>query len=124
MRLLPAAALSDLFPLPRAIPLMREGFRLISDGGARVAERQALGLESGTGLLMGAAHETYGLAAKLVSVMPGNLDKGLPGSIGLVLLMSPETGEPLAMIDGTRLTALRTAALNACAIDELARRDA
>ena len=96
---------------------------MISTQQASLAHRQALEVASGTGLLMGAAHDKHGIVAKLVSVMPSNLSKGLPGSIGLVLLMDPDSGEPLALLDGTRLTAIRTAALNACAVDVLAKPD-
>ena len=120
MRLISAAEISLLLPMQRAIALMREAFCLISDGKASVAERQVVELNNGTGLLMGAGLDSKGLAAKLVSVMPGNMKFGLPGSIGLVLLMDAQNGAPLALMDGTCLTAIRTAALNACAIDLLA----
>ncbi len=123
MRLISADEISPLLPMNRAISLMREAFKMISDQQVSVAHRQTLDVTSGTGLLMGAAHDDQGIVAKLVSVVPSNLRKGLPGSIGLVLLMDPETGEPLALMDGTRLTAIRTAALNACAVDLLARPD-
>lgn len=123
MRLISAAELTKLLPISSAIPLMREAFPLISSGAANVAERQAIEVAQGTGLLMGAALDSKGIAAKLVSVMPGNQSKKLPGSIGLVLLMDDETGTPLALMDGSSLTAIRTAALNACAIDLLSRPD-
>ena len=124
MRLVSAEEISPLLPLSSAIPLMRDAFRMISSRQACLAERQALELDAGTGLLMGAAHESHGIVAKLVTVVPSNLQKGLPGSIGLLLLMDSASGEPLALMDGTHLTAIRTAALNACAIDLLARKDA
>jgi ornithine cyclodeaminase len=124
MRLLSAQEIALLLPISRAIPLMREAFLMISAGSASVADRQALEFDAGTGLLMGAAHSARGVAAKLVSVIPSNRKKGLPGSVGLLLLMDPGDGSPLALLDGTQLTAIRTAALNACAIDLLARRDA
>jgi ornithine cyclodeaminase len=123
MRLISARDLPDLLPMADAIPLMREAFELISNGRVAVAERQALEVANGTGLLMGAALDSRGIAAKLVSIMPGNLQKGLAGSVGLVVLMDDQTGEALCLIDGSGLTALRTAALNACAIDLLARQN-
>jgi ornithine cyclodeaminase len=123
MRLLCADELPGLLPMQNVMALMRDAFRLISGGGASVAHRQALELSSGTGLLMGAATAGEGIVAKLVSVMPSNRTAGLPGSIGLLLLMDADTGSPLALIDGTSLTAIRTAALNACAIALLSRPD-
>lgn len=123
MRLISAAELTKLLPISDAIPLMREAFQLISNGTAKVAQRQVLEVAGGTGLLMGAALDSKGIAAKLVSVMPGNISNDLPGSIGLVLLMDDDTGAPLALMDGSSLTAIRTAALNAYAIDLLSRQD-
>ena len=61
---------------------------------------------------------------KLVSVVPGNAGRGLPSVIGTYVLMSGVTGEPLAVLDGTRLTLWRTAAASALAADFLARADA
>ncbi len=124
MLLISATEIPEILPLSRAVPLMREAFLSITRQGASIAERQALDLPAGTGLLMGAAQAGRGLGAKLVSVMPGNLARNLPGSIGLALLMDDETGEPLALLDGTTLTSIRTAALNGFAIDLLARQDA
>src|SRR5512133_1158987 len=47
---------------------------------------------------------------KLVSFCPGNTHLGLQSIYGTVVLNSSTTGEPLAVIDGSKLTALRTAA--------------
>jgi alanine dehydrogenase len=124
MLLISAAEIPEILPIRRAVPLMREAFRSITEGRAAIAGRQALELPAGTGLLMGAAEVGAGIGAKLVSIVPGNRARGFPGSIGLVLLMDDATGEPLALLDGTSLTSVRTAALNACAIDLLAREDA
>lgn len=64
------------------------------------------------------------LGCKLVSVYPDNLKLGRPSVHGNYLLMSGETGETLALIDGTALTAWRTAAASALAARYLAREDA
>jgi ornithine cyclodeaminase len=124
MLLITAADIPRLLPMPRAIELMRDAFIAIAEGSASLAHRQALPMASGTGLLMGSALDGLGLAAKLVAIVPGNRDRGLPGSIGLVALLDDATGEPLALLDGTSLTSVRTAALNGCAIDLLARPEA
>jgi ornithine cyclodeaminase len=124
MRLVNAAEIPRLLPMEQAIELMRDAFVTISEASASLAHRQALPMSSGTGLLMGAAKEGLGLGCKLVAVMPGNAARGLAGSIGLVALMDDETGVPLALLDGTSLTSVRTAALNGCAVDLLARADA
>lgn len=67
----------------------------------------------------------YGFAGvKVVSVFPQNGAKGIPSVLGTYLLMDGETGNPLAVLDGTRLTAWRTAAASALAARYLAREDA
>jgi alanine dehydrogenase len=62
------------------------------------------------------------LGAKLVSVFPANVDR--PTHQAVVVLFEPETGTPTALVDGTLLTAVRTAAASAVATRHLARADA
>ncbi|WP_134498596.1 ornithine cyclodeaminase family protein [Microvirga pakistanensis] len=64
------------------------------------------------------------LGVKVVSVFPNNGAKGLPSVMGSYLLMDGGTGEPVAVLDGTRLTVWRTAAASALAARHLARPDA
>ncbi len=64
------------------------------------------------------------VGCKIVSVYPDNAKLGKPSVYGNYLLMSGETGEALALIDGTALTAWRTAAASALAARYLAREDA
>ncbi|UCG28553.1 MAG: hypothetical protein JSV24_04120, partial [Bacteroidales bacterium] len=51
------------------------------------------------------------MATKLVSLFPGNLEKGKPVINGIVILNDAETGEPLAVFNGAKLTAVRTGAV-------------
>jgi alanine dehydrogenase len=64
------------------------------------------------------------LGCKLVTVFPDNAKRGHPSLYGLYLLLSGETGEPLAVIEARTLTAWRTAAASALAARYLARPDA
>ena len=61
------------------------------------------------------------LGAKLVTFYPEN--KSIHTHNGLIILFRPETGEPIAVIDGRYITEMRTAAVSAAATDLLARRD-
>lgn len=61
------------------------------------------------------------LGAKLVTFYPEN--KGIQTHNGVIMLFRPETGEPIAMMDGRLITEMRTAAVSAAATDLLARRD-
>ena len=65
-----------------------------------------------------------GLAAKLVSLFPGNAGSRLPTHQAVVLVFDPESGEPLALLDGTSITTRRTAAGSALSAELLAREDA
>lgn len=61
---------------------------------------------------------------KVVSVFPDNTERARPSVMGVYLLMSGHTGEPLAVLDGRALTLWRTAAASALAAGYLAREDA
>jgi ornithine cyclodeaminase len=64
------------------------------------------------------------LGCKLVTVFPDNSKVAKPSVQGSYLLLSGDTGEPLAIMDGPVLTAWRTAAASALAARHLARADA
>jgi ornithine cyclodeaminase/alanine dehydrogenase-like protein (mu-crystallin family) len=61
------------------------------------------------------------LGAKLVTFYPHN--QGVHTHHATILLFRPETGEPLAIIDGRLITEMRTAAVSAVATERLARRE-
>lgn len=84
---------------------------------ARVADRGLLGVMPG--YIPGTA-----LEAKLVSVFPGNNEHGLPSHQGLIALFDENSGSPLALMDGTFITAIRTGGTAAVAARVLARDDA
>ena len=58
---------------------------------------------------------------KVVGDFVGNWRLGLPSELALVLLLDPDTGMPLGIVDGTLLTAARTGALTALGARHLAR---
>ena len=55
------------------------------------------------------------LATKLITQVPDNAARGLPTMIATLLLLDPASGAPLAVMDATWLTELRTAAVSAVA---------
>ena len=59
------------------------------------------------------------LGAKLVTFYPRN--EGIPTHHAVIVLLRPETGEPIAMMDGRLITEMRTAAASAVATQQLAR---
>jgi alanine dehydrogenase len=93
-----------------------------SAGWASLPPRVAA--ETGAGLLLampGAFTRLGGLGAKLVSLFPGNVER--PTHQAVILLFDPDTGTPTALVDGTLITAARTAAASAVATRYLARAD-
>jgi alanine dehydrogenase len=71
-------------------------------------------------LLMPSWQQQGALGVKIVTVFPGNAERGLSSVNAAYLLMSGQTGEPLALIDGRALTLVRTGAVSALAADLLA----
>src|SRR5271163_4311537 len=67
---------------------------------------------------------TPAMGAKLVTVFHDNPSKGLPTHLATILLLDPDTGNLLAILDGRYITEARTAAVSAVAARYLAREDA
>ena len=61
---------------------------------------------------------------KWIPSVPANLGRGLPRANAIVLLSDRETGLPVAVLDGTVISAMRTGAVTGVAIRHLARPDA
>ena len=99
-------------------------FRAISDGTASVPPRVAAHAPGGLLGTMPGYLPGLGLGAKVVTYFRGNHERGLPGHQALVALFDPDDGRPLALMDGTHITALRTATAAAVAARALARSDA
>jgi ornithine cyclodeaminase len=128
MLILNASQVRQTLPMPAAIEAMKRAFLAISSGEADMPLRSHLDVAGGSGAtLVMPAHvvteETDSLAVKIVSVIGSNPQKGLPRIIATILAIDPETGEPIALIEGTTVTAIRTAAASAAATDALARPD-
>jgi ornithine cyclodeaminase len=64
------------------------------------------------------------LGAKLVSVVPDNATRNLSTHIGIVVLFDPETGELRATMDARYITEVRTPAVSAVSVRQMARADA
>src|SRR6059036_1115290 len=64
-----------------------------------------------------------GLGLKAVTFYPSNAERGIPTHMATIFLVDPETGTPLAIMDGRLITEMRTAAVSAAATKLLAARD-
>ncbi len=112
--------------MAEAIAAAKVAYASLAEGRATMPPRIAIPASAAEGctLLMGADVAGSGLGAKVVSVFPGNNEKGRPPVSALVVLLDPSTGEPRALLDGTALTAWRTGAASGAAADLLARPEA
>ena len=126
LTLLSAADLRAALPMPAAIAAMKTAYAELSTGQANVPQRTALPVPSveGVTLFMPAYVPSSGLGAKIVSVFPRNAEQGRPIIHGVVIMLDASSGEPVALCDGTFLTAWRTGAASGAATDVLARPDA
>jgi alanine dehydrogenase len=121
--LLRAADLARACSMADAIDAVADGFTALSAGQATVPVRLSVPLRhDGAALAMPAALAgASSYSVKVVSVAPRNALAGRPIVMGTVLLGDSATGELLALIDGTALTALRTGAAGGVAARELSR---
>ncbi|MGE4056727.1 MAG: hypothetical protein AB7F99_18200 [Vicinamibacterales bacterium] len=59
------------------------------------------------------------LGMKWVSYFPGNFDRGLPDSTGIIILNHPDNGLPVCIMEGMYVTFVRTAACAAAAVKHI-----
>jgi len=127
MRIIDQQTIEKIVTMEEVIKLVRGAYIEYSQGRALVPMRTFLNVKKfkGTGLFMPAYSEgmrSFGI--KVVSVFPENRHKGLSTIIGVVLLNDAETGQLLAILEASSLTALRTGAASGLATDLLARPEA
>lgn len=109
------------------IGLMRTAMIAVSRGGAAQPLRQYLPIPETTGkmaIMPGALDDPECFGIKLVCKYVRPVDDPLGSHVGMVLLFDSQRGVPLAMIEGSALTGIRTAAASGLATALLARPDA
>ncbi|MEU1515595.1 ornithine cyclodeaminase family protein [Streptomyces sp. NPDC005811] len=127
MRFLDGHDVRTLFDLDTAIASQRAAFVALARGEAWQPEK-IIGshADDPDTVFCYAARldRTSGPVCKFGSVSPGNAGTRWPTVNAVVTVLDPHTGVPLAVMDGTALTTLRTAAASAVAVGALARRGA
>lgn len=103
------------------IPAMEKALAAFSAGRAIQPVRNMLTIEEGKRFLgiMPVVTEA-GMGAKLVSFFPKNAGSGLPTHMAMIMLFRPDTGQPLAFMDGRLITEMRTAAVSAAVTKHVA----
>ncbi|MCM3874705.1 MAG: ornithine cyclodeaminase family protein [Pyrinomonadaceae bacterium] len=118
----------ELLPIKDCIDVMREALIALAAGMAHQPLRTIIRPPDAKGVmgLMPSymSGDSAAFALKAICVFPGNPAKGKDSHQGGVLLFSAETGELLAMMNASAITAIRTAAVSGVATDVLARGDA
>jgi ornithine cyclodeaminase/alanine dehydrogenase-like protein (mu-crystallin family) len=128
MLVLSAEDVRRALPMSEAITAMRRALMAISGTAAQVPLRTHLRVDNQRGALLimpayVAADGSESLAVKVVSSFGHNPDINLPRVQAVVVALDPQTGAPLAILEGATLTAIRTAAASAVATDLLARQN-
>jgi alanine dehydrogenase len=127
MLILNASQVRQALPMAQVIEVMKDAYAALSSGRAEVPLRSQLPIPAYDGVnLYMPAHLADGgesLVIKIVSVYPKNVDWHLPIIHATVLASDPQSGAPLALLEGASLTAIRTGAAAGAATDLLARPD-
>jgi len=113
--------------MTEAIETVKKAFIQLSSGKTEMPLRTQVPVEKrkGVTLFMPAyLADSDAMGAKIVSVFPNNQERKLPTVHAVVIVVDAETGRPIAVMDGTYLTALRTGAASGVATDLLSRKDA
>jgi ornithine cyclodeaminase/thiomorpholine-carboxylate dehydrogenase len=113
-----------LLDLDRLLEGLASGFRSISSDEVIGPPRPEIAVERGYLLCMPAYRPGSSMGVKMVSVFHGNAGLGVPGHLALMCLFDPDTGASRAIMDGTYITAIRTAGAAALSAKLLARSDA
>lgn len=118
----------ELLPIKECIPLMRDALIALAAGKAHQPLRTIIRPPDAKGVMgmmpsyLSGDWAAFGL--KAICVFPENPARGKDAHQGAVLLFSAVTGELLAMMNASAITAIRTAAVSGVATDLLARTDA
>lgn len=107
------------------IPAMEKALIDFSAGKVTQPVRSVIAVDPPGGFYgMMPALTPEGLGQKIVTFYPPNAKLGIPTHMATIFLVDPETGAPLAMMDGTLITEMRTAAVSAAATKLLSSPDA
>ena len=114
----------NLLEFDTLLDALADGFMALTSGHVCAPPRNEVRVPAGFLLSMPAHLPGDNIAVKLVSVFHGNHSLAIPGHLALICLFNPETGQTRAVMDGTYITAIRTAGGAALSTRLLARANA
>src|SRR5881398_1445156 len=98
------------------IPAMEKALIDFSSGKVTQPVRSVINVDPPGGFLgLMPARTPDGLGLKAVTFYPSNAERGIPTHMATIFLVDPQTGTPLAIMDGRLITEMRTAAVSAAA---------
>src|SRR5437667_12789311 len=107
------------------IPAMEKALIEFSSGKVTQPVRSVINVDPPGGFLgLMPALTPEGLGLKAVTFYPSNAGRGIPTHMATIFLVDPQSGTPLAIMDGRLITEMRTAAVSAAATKLLASPDA
>jgi ornithine cyclodeaminase/alanine dehydrogenase-like protein (mu-crystallin family) len=106
------------------IPAMEKALTDFSAGKFTQPVRSGITVDPPGGFFFMMPALAEGLGVKIVTFYPSNAKRGMPTHMATIFLVDPETGAPLAIMDGRLITEMRTAAVSAAATKILAPGDA
>lgn len=127
VRILDRSQVERLLPMGECIDVMERALKALARGDAVLPLRSMLRLPDRPGLLglmPGYLGDPACFGLKVVTVMPQNHGTEFDSHQGAVMLFEVEHGSPIAIFDGSSITAIRTAAVSGAATRALAREDA
>jgi ornithine cyclodeaminase len=117
---------SELMPMGECIDVMRDALQMLAEGDAMLPLRTMMILPDGEsllGLMPSYLGGIQSVGVKAIAAFPGNYGTEYDIHQGVVLLFDAERGLLRAIVDGTAVTAIRTAAVSGVATDLLTRED-
>jgi len=126
--ILSQADVENLLPMAECITVMDEALSSLARGEMHQPLRQVVHPPGADGIIAMMPSFRYGADAifglKAICVFPKNAETGKDAHQGGVLLFRGDTGEPMAFMNASAITAIRTAAVTAVATRVLSREDA
>lgn len=117
---------TNLLTMNSCIQVMEEALLELANGKAIQVLRSVFPINNGNvlGQMPGYLEGKGILGTKVITVFPNNHSQSLPSHQGVVLLFDATNGALKAVVDGSEITAIRTAAVSALATNQLARKNA
>ena len=126
MKIITESMVETYLTMPICIKAMRDAMISVSNGDTNLPIRQYMtipGVKGKMALMPGTIGTPNCYGIKLVCKYEREHDSPFGTHVGMVMVFDTESGLPLAMIEGSSLTGIRTAAASALATDLMARQD-